>query len=110
MRTARILSNARRGCASGLVRPRHVDAEAHALHERGHQHQRREADDGVDDIGGGSPAEDVRQDVAVEQADHGPVPSADHYGGEPQRLESLEDLHRMPPSHTQRWIVTYATK
>jgi hypothetical protein len=83
----------------------------HALHERGHEHESREADHGVDDVGGGAPAEDVGQDVAVEQADHGPVQSADHHEREPDRLEPLESLHRMPPCCIQqREFVTYATK
>jgi len=64
-----------------------------SLEQSRHEHQRGESHEDVHDVGRGAGAEDLGDDVRVEQGEDGPVQATDDEQCDPERIEPLEEIH-----------------
>src|SRR3954454_1995415 len=98
----------RRGCsiAASLDAPRMRPSDTDGLHEPRDEHERRDADDDVDDVQQRAASEDRREHVgvAVRDADDAPVEGAADHEEQAHRLEPLQHLHYVPPEKGIRLV------
>src|SRR5687767_9540145 len=83
-----------RRVASGAAGACAVHAEAQVLEEPRQHREGGEAHRDVDHVGGRAGPEDLLHDVRAEEADDPPVEGADDEKREPERLRSLDEVHR----------------